>query len=256
MRILVLSDVHANRAALDAIDEPFDACLVLGDLVEYGPDPAGCIAWARQHATASVRGNHDHGTAQNVDIFGVGGFRYLTMATRGPTIRMLSADDRRYLAELPTSQMLTLDGLRFLCVHATPRDPLDEYVPPDAARWAPLVTGLNVDFVCVGHTHMQFVLDVGGTKVLNPGSVGLSRDGSPQARYAVIENGEVTLKQIDYPIETTVAEVLASPFEPKAKQMLVEVYRTGRYVHPTNGLANGTNGVHAVAAPRSGKAIA
>ena len=60
MRILLLADIHANWAALNAITEPFDVCLVLGDLVDYGLEPAPCIEWVRQKATYAVRGNHDH----------------------------------------------------------------------------------------------------------------------------------------------------------------------------------------------------
>jgi putative phosphoesterase len=258
MRILLVSDVHANWPALAAVREPHDVCLCMGDLVEYGPDPCRVIDWVRRNARACVRGNHDHGTAQNVETFGVGGFRYLTMATRGPTVDMLSPADRRYLADLPTSVMLTLAGKRFLLVHATPRDPLDEYCPADPAQWAARVAGLNVDYLCVGHTHVQFVLPVGGTTVINPGSVGLQRDGRPTARYAVLDGDTVELKEVEYPIEETVAAVMRSPFEAKAKRMLADVYRTGRYVHPTagaNGSANG-NGVHHPLVSPSGKAIA
>lgn len=243
MRILLISDLHANAAALAAIDEPFDACLCLGDLVEYGPSPGDVIHWVRQNALACVRGNHDHGTAQCVEITGTGGFRYLTQATRGPTIAGLSNTDKRFLADLPMMKQLTLAGKRYLLVHASPRDPLDEYVPADANAWAARLQGWDVDFVCVGHTHQPFMFDLGRTKVINPGSVGLQRDGDPRARYAVIENdGRVTLKQAAYDIDSVVADVMSSPYEAKAKAMLVDVYRSGKYLHPTTGMLNGSNG--------------
>ena len=70
MRILVVSDIHANWAALAAIDQPFDVCLCLGDLVDYGPDPAPCVRWAMEHATYAIRGNHDHGVAQGIPVSG------------------------------------------------------------------------------------------------------------------------------------------------------------------------------------------
>jgi putative phosphoesterase len=241
MRILVVADIHANWPALAAIQEPFDACLCVGDLVEYGPQPREVVSWVRANCARTVRGNHDHGVAQNVDVFGVGGFRYLTMATRKPTIRMLGAADRRYLADLPTMDLFNLGGKRFALVHATPRDPLDEYVLPDQAAWTQRVAGLNADFVCVGHTHAPFVLTCGKTTVLNPGSVGLSRDGSPLARYAIIDGDEVQLKAVEYPIEETIAAVTASDLDPRAKKMLADVYRNGRMIHPGT---NGTNGHH------------
>ncbi len=252
-RILLVSDLHANAAALAAINEPFDLALCVGDLVEYGPSPGEVIDWVRQHSPICVRGNHDHGTAQNVEITGVGGFRYLTGATRQPTINLISAEQRRYLAELPMMKQLSIDGKRFLLVHASPRDPLDEYVPADANAWAARLTGWNVDYVCVGHTHQPFVLDVGRTKVINPGSVGLQRDGDPRARYAIIEpDGTVVLKSVEYDVDAVIAAVQASPFEPKAKSMLVDVYRSGKYLHPTAGMMNG-NG-HAT--PAAGRASA
>ena len=230
MRILVVADLHANRAALDALREPFDVCLCLGDIVEYGPDPAETIAWVRQHAAHTVRGNHDHGTAQNVIVPGAAGFKYLTMVTRRATVARITPADRRFLADLPTSAMLTLDGKRYLLVHASPRDPLDEYVPNDPEAWAARVGHLRVDFVLVGHTHTQFVVDAGnGVTVVNPGSVGLQRDGDPRAKYAVIEDGVVELKQVPYDVGRTVAAVEAGPFDPQAKRMLAEVYRFGRF---------------------------
>jgi putative phosphoesterase len=233
MRILVVSDLHANPAALDALSaERFDACLCMGDLVEYGPDHGPVFEWVRKHVTVCVRGNHDHGAAQRVGVQGVSGFRYLTMATRQTTARTLAPDDRRYLAALPTTAMVTLGGLRFLVVHASPRDPLDEYVYPDPAAWEPRLKGYRVDFACVGHTHTQYKLPVGRTTVVNPGSVGLSRDGDPRVRYAVIEDGRVELKQVAYDVEATVAAVGRTELPQLAKSMLADIYRGGRYVHP------------------------
>jgi len=236
MRILVLSDIHGNWPALLAIREEADAVLCIGDIVEYGPQPAACIDWVRMHAHHSVRGNHDHGTAQNVDIQGNAGFRYLTAATRKATIERISNADRRFLADLPTTKMVTLGKLRFFLVHATPRDPLDEYCPGDPKLWEARLANIKADFVCVGHTHMQFCLTAKNTKVLNPGSVGLSRDGDPRARYAIIENGEVELKQLEYPVEDTVKALEAWNIDAKAKAMLTDVYRNGKYVAPASAV--------------------
>ncbi|HEX4612853.1 MAG TPA: metallophosphoesterase family protein, partial [Urbifossiella sp.] len=166
MRILLLADVHGNRAALEAIDEPHDLCLVLGDLVDYGPEPAACVEWVKRHAHAAVRGNHDHGVAQDVEVQGVGGFRFLTACTRPFSVAALSPTQRRFLADLPTSKMLNVEGKRFLLVHATPRDPMDEYAPADPAFWAPRLAGLGVDYVCVGHTHQPYTLQVEGVTVV------------------------------------------------------------------------------------------
>jgi putative phosphoesterase len=228
MRILVVSDIHANWAALSAIDEPFDVCLCLGDIVDYGPDPGPCVRWAMAHATYAIRGNHDHGVAQGIWVQGDSGFKYLTQVTRPTMWESLGGEERRYLLQLPVTQQFTLGGLRFFLVHATPRDPLDEYLSKDIQSWAKRLQKVDADIICVGHTHVQFNLKVKDKIVLNPGSVGLPRDGDPRAAFAIIEDNKIELKRVEYPIEETVRRVEAMPWHPRAKEMTAFVLRNGR----------------------------
>jgi putative phosphoesterase len=226
-RILLIADIHSNWPALQAINEPFDLCIFLGDLVDYGLEPSPCIDWVRKNCKYTVRGNHDHGAAQHVTVNGLSGFKFLTGITRPLTRHMLSEPERRFLMELPITRTVTIDDLRYYMCHATPRDPLDEYAPADPEFWSRRLEHIDADIVCVGHTHMPFVLEVGTKLVVNPGSVGLARDGNPRASYAILEGRKVELKRIDYPIESTVNVIKASTLPDPAKDLLIEVYRTG-----------------------------
>lgn len=233
MRILLVSDIHSNWAALQAVRESCDACLFLGDLVDYGAEPAPCIDWVRRNVAHAIRGNHDHGAAHDVAIHGGVGFKYLSGATRPVTLSKLNETDRRFLAGLPVTLTLDLDGRRFLLVHATPRDPLDEFAPPDAAFWSKRLDGVDADVICVGHTHHQYALEVNGRMIVNPGSVGIQRDGDPRAGYAVIEDHRVDLRRVEYPYEDAVRATENADLPDKAKSMLAAVYRTGAL--PKNG---------------------
>jgi putative phosphoesterase len=251
MRLLIIADIHGNRAALEAVREPHDVCVCLGDIVDYGPEPGPCVEWVRKNAAHCVRGNHDHGVAQDVAVQGIAGFRYLTAITRPLSVAAINSQQRRYLAELPTSRMFSFGGKRFLIVHASPRDPMEEYAPPDPTFWEPRIAALGVDYVLVGHTHQPYKLRVNGTTVINPGSVGLSRDGDPQAAYAVIDDGEVQLKKILYPVEETISAMEQVVEDDIARQMLTDIYRGGLYLAKWalgksswigNGNGNGANG--------------
>ncbi len=228
MRILVVSDIHANWAALAAINEPHDLCLCLGDLVDYGPDPFECVHWAMKHATYAIRGNHDHGVAQGVPVVGDKGYRYLTRVSRPLMWQALGAEERRYLLQLPLTQRFVVDGKRFLLVHGTPRDPLDEYLMKEPEIWARRVRESEADIVCVGHSHVQFNLNAGSTVILNPGSVGQPRDGDPRAAYAIIDGSKIELKRVEYPIEDAIARMEASALPDLAKQILAYSLRHGR----------------------------
>ncbi len=243
MRILIVSDIHANWPALAAIREPYDVCLCLGDLVDYGCQPAECIDWVRRHATHAIRGNHDHGAAQDVTVQGGFGFKFLTGLTRPLTRARLGPEDLRFLADLPVTRTVTLDRRRFLLVHATPRDPLDEFVPPDRDLWARRLEGVQADVVCTGHTHHPFAFDINGTLVINPGSVGLPRDGDPRAGYAILDGDHFELRRVEYPVEETVKVLEASPLPERAKVMLAAVYRTGA-LPPHLRVLNGQAGAY------------
>lgn len=230
MRILLVADVHSNWPALTAVREPHDVCLFTGDLVDYGVEPAPCIDWVRRNARYFVRGNHDHGAAQDVRVFPPNnhGFKYITMMTRPYGRSLLTEADRRFLATMPLTQMVTLDGVKILMVHATPRDPLDEFAQADAEFWVRRLEGISADLVCVGHSHQQYALEAGRSLVVNPGSIGLQRDGDPRAAYAVIDGLMVELKRVEYPVEKTVRTVDEAPLADDVKEMLISAYRTGR----------------------------
>ena len=228
MRVLVISDIHSNWVALGSIRERFDVCLCLGDLVDYGVDPGPCVNWVMTHATHSVRGNHDHGVAQGVPVEGDVGFRYLTKVTRPLQWIGLGGDERRFLVRMPLTKRLVIDGKRYYLVHGSPRDPLDEYVMKDPAVWERRVAGIDADFVCVGHTHVQYRLQVGPVTVLNPGSVGLPRDGDPRLAYAIIEDGKIELKRQDYPVEEAISRISSSTLPDLAKLVLAQTLRSGK----------------------------
>src|SRR5204862_4224047 len=97
-----------NGPALAAVREACDVFPFLGDLVDYGCDPAPCLDWVRAHATHSIRGNHDHGAAQDVAVNGGVGFKYLTGATRPLTRERLGPAGLRFLAHLPVTPTVTL----------------------------------------------------------------------------------------------------------------------------------------------------
>jgi putative phosphoesterase len=227
MRILVLADIHSNWAALSSIREEYDACFVLGDIVDYGCDPLPCIDWTHQHATAAVRGNHDHAVAQRVTPRGGGGYRRLASETRPMNWELIDAFRTKFLARLPLTLSLTLEGKKFFLVHGSPRDPLDEYLPVEAEAWRARLEGIEADFICVGHTHVPMDLEVDGRRIINPGSVGQPRDGDPRASYAIIEDGKVTFHRVDYDIDAAVTQMRAAGLAEWAVELNEAVLRSG-----------------------------
>ncbi|MCY2963960.1 MAG: metallophosphoesterase family protein [Planctomycetota bacterium] len=233
MKILVVADIHSNWPALSAIREPFDACLFAGDLVDYGVDPAPCVDWIRQHALAGVRGNHDHAVAQRVTPRPGTGFRELAAATRPLHWELLDSGQLKYLARLPVNTTVECDGLRIALVHATPRDPMDEYLADDAPSWRDRLGGVTADILCVGHTHRQFHLKLPEMQVLNPGSVGQPRDGDPRCAYAIIENGVVHLRRVEYDIDWAVRQLKEAGLNERILEIGETVLRTGGHMPPS-----------------------
>ena len=232
MKILVLGDIHSNWPALAAVAEAagqFDACLVTGDLVDYGVTPVPCLKWVMRHATAVVRGNHDHAVAQRVPARGGSGFRQIAAATRPLHWQLLGQEELRFLARMPVTTRLTLEGRAYFLVHGTPRDPLDEYLGDDRPGWESRLRYIESDFVLCGHTHVPLVLKLDNTTVVNPGSVGQPRDGDPRAAFAIIERGEISLHRVEYDVAAAVASLRAAGLEAGALATAERALRTGSH---------------------------
>lgn len=202
MTIALLSDIHANLVALQAVLAELpavEAIWVMGDTVGYGPDPSDTLALLRERRATLVAGNHDRAvaTGQGLELFNAAA---RTAAERHRS--WLGAADRDFLAALPV--MLEPAAGYSIC-HGSPRDPLWEYVF-DARTAAFAMAGLAAARCCVGHTHVPATFHTGDGKVMiNPGSVGQPRDGDPRAAYALLDDaaGSVDFRRVEYDIGET-----------------------------------------------------
>ncbi|KAA8923050.1 metallophosphoesterase [Thermoplasma sp.] len=205
MRLLILSDVHANIFPIKYVleHEKFDKTVFCGDAVDYGPDPSETIDIIRENADVMVSGNHDYAVAYSVDCKCGEENHDLSVYTReNITMKRLGKNDISFLRSLKSREEIQIDGAKFQIMHASPRDELYGYMYPwsvpdhmKSALGAPLEPANYI----VGHTHYQFSLRYAGNFILNPGSIGQPRDDRTPS-YAVYdsENNSVELKRIDY----------------------------------------------------------
>jgi putative phosphoesterase len=237
MRILLISDIHANPWALRAVaadarkSGPVGHILCAGDAVNYGPDPAGAVAWLQQHEAVCVRGNHDHAVAYRADPRAAPAKQPLAMAMRDWTRDQLDPAAMAWLTALPRRLECRADGARFTLVHGTPADPLYDYrLKPDASEMLldELTRDIKTDVLLVGHTHLPLSLEHGGIRVINPGSVGQPLDGDPRAAYAIWEDGAVRLCRVAYDQTEALAALNRLPLLNAQKQELANTLRRGR----------------------------
>lgn len=229
MRTLVISDIHGNWPALEAVAAvPHDAVVCLGDIVGYGPQPGECLRWLRASDACIVQGNHDRSLADGVPPRCRLKFEWLAAATLHIARHQLSDEETAFLRALPRTRDIVLDGKRALLLHATPTDPLYNYLGPDRAKWRTTLAAIQADIVLVGHTHLPFHFQFGDVHVLNPGSLGQPKDGDPRAAYAIIENGVAKLERISYPVERTVDALGTAGVDRAAFRALSALLRTGR----------------------------
>jgi diadenosine tetraphosphatase ApaH/serine/threonine PP2A family protein phosphatase len=240
MRIGIVSDIHANLPALDAVLAALgeiDALWQLGDVVGYGPHPDEVVARLRERGAIGVRGNHDAAALGSATVEHFNSAARQAIAwTRG----RMSAETRAWLAAQPERR---LEGDVTL-VHGSPRDPIWEYVFTEPVA-RPSFDAFDTSWCLHGHTHYPaaWILDGAdvslrqpehgemvrldeGRLLVNPGSVGQPRDGDPRASAIVLdtERGTLTWLRVPYPI----AEVQAAMRAARLPAMLVERLEWGR----------------------------
>ncbi len=227
MKIAIISDVHGNYDALSAFPESYDELWVLGDLVNYGPQPKEVVEFIEDKAAVVVRGNHDQCIGYGDDPRCSQQFREMAEATRRFTEAVVTLKQRLYLCSFPLKLNLVREQTRFLLCHATPSDPLYEYRTERSGKWADDCARLPADLILVGHTHIPFVLSIDGHTVVNPGSLGQPKTGKPEACYAVWENGRVGLRSYKYPVGKTVEKIRRMPVTDLIQQGLISVLERG-----------------------------
>lgn len=227
MRVLVISDVHANLSALDAVladAGDYQVIWSLGDIVGYGPEPNACIARLQERPHLAIAGNHDWGVLGKLDLndFNTDA-RLANLWTRD----QLTPASREYLEALPEVRME--EG--FSLAHGSPRYPIWEYlVYPSIAKLS--FAAFETQVCLVGHTHIPIIFrDVPGDScevlmfeerqpmvldaaryIINPGSVGQPRDGDPRAAYMLLDTEAKTIehRRVPYDIAATQAKMRAA----------------------------------------------
>jgi diadenosine tetraphosphatase ApaH/serine/threonine PP2A family protein phosphatase len=222
VRIPLVSDIHANLAALDAVLLDASAAgadtppWVLGDIVGYGPDPNEVVSRLRELSATAVAGNHDLAAAGQI---GVAEFNPLAETAVRWTSRTLDDESRAYLSSLPTR----MEREGFTLVHGSPRDPVWEYLTSVEA-FIENLQHFTTQACLFGHTHIPGVvvatsdglslaeyklerpIELGNDRLfLNPGSVGQPRDGEPRASYVILDPDERTVefRRVDYEVSVT-----------------------------------------------------
>jgi protein phosphatase len=238
MKILIVSDIHANLEALEAVlAEPHDELWALGDLVNYGPNPSEAVDLIRRNASLAVQGNHDYALGAGADPQCSPAFREMASAMQRYTETLLSAEQRAFLRGLPLTAARAIDGYRFFLCHATPTEPLFKYCPADSAAWAEEIGGVHADIVLTGHTHVPCAMSLDKLQIVNPGSVGQPKHGAPMACYAIWENGRLSLRSCRYPVEITVEKVYGLPVPMEIRRRLAAVLLSGSPPGPVGQLA-------------------
>jgi diadenosine tetraphosphatase ApaH/serine/threonine PP2A family protein phosphatase len=232
MRAIVLSDIHANLEALEAVFSDardrggFDVIWCLGDTVGYGPDPGACIDRIREFELVAVAGNHDHAAVGLIDAHD---FNPAAKAAAEWTAGQIDVGHLEFLSSLPFISVQE----PFTLVHGSLRDPIVEYLL-DAHSASGTLALLETRYCLVGHSHIPFVCcEVDGNplmtdfiefpedgpvalgderRIINPGGVGQPRDRNPRPSYAIYDSEEASIQRhrVTYEIAKTQEKMRAA----------------------------------------------
>jgi putative phosphoesterase len=237
IRLAIISDIHGNLPALEAVLADIEAQGItdlyhLGDLVGYNPFPNETVALMAEQQIPGITGNYDQavlalvpdpiGELLNAKITPMGREIYAW------TVREVNSRSREFLGVQPRERSLRRGKWRLRLTHGSPRH-IKDYVRPS---WpdelvGDLLSEVQEDILLTGHTHIPVVRQVNGKWLVNPGSVGFPKDSNPLAAYAILELGEeftVCIRRVPYDIERTVQAMGERGLPPKAGEDL----RAGR----------------------------
>jgi len=215
----ILSDTHANQAALDAVLRdmpPVDMLLFCGDAVGYYAEPNEVCDTLRGRGAVCVRGNHDAYVLGALEPDAARRAAYRTDWTRA----QLRPDNLEWLAGLPVERRIEIDSLMIILRHASPWDEVT-YLYPDSPRLEDVRLGAN-EILAVGHTHRPMQRRAGEGLLINPGSVGQPRDWNPMASYALLglPSRAVEFRRVSYDLASVQEELRKRAWQPDTIDIL------------------------------------
>lgn len=197
MKVALLSDIHANLPALEAVlaDLPeVETVICAGDIVGYNPWPAECVDRIQEVASLTVQGNHDRVVDNPLR------YAHNDMARAGLEYAQTELSDAQieWLQNLPPRATFADGTYRLVHSHPDPADRGTYVHPRDFPTMRPYLD--DYDGIVLGHTHIQHKATIDDRLILNPGSVGQPRDGNPDAAYAVLdtETNTVEFRRVMY----------------------------------------------------------
>jgi putative phosphoesterase len=233
MKLAILSDIHANLHALEAVWTDLEAqrpnaVVCLGDLVGYGAQPNEVVDFIRALAIPTVMGNYDEGVGFDLDDCGCV-YRDPDDDRRGKQSLLWSRanttpDRKEFLRGLPLQIRQDLAGQHLLFVHGSPRK-LNEYLYEDrpAATFERIAKVAGCDALFFGHTHLPYQKRAGNTLFVNTGSAGKPKDGDPRAGYVIVELGrplQVEFRRVAYDVAAAARAIRASGLPPHFADLL------------------------------------
>lgn len=235
MKILVISDIHGNFPALEAVsreveEETFDLILNSGDATVYAPFPNETLDWLRARKAVSILGNTD---IKVLKLLNGKTFKKPRMAEKRImytwTAEHLLPENRRYLAGIEKSVILDIEGYRVGLFHGSPaKDNEHLFSDTPATRFQELTRKTDCNIIIVGHSHSPFHKKINQVHFINPGSVGRMFDSNPDASYAILEltkdRVKVELHRCSYDIDRVVSGLQKNLLPPVYEVM----FRQGR----------------------------
>ncbi|MBI0583579.1 MAG: metallophosphoesterase family protein [Methanomassiliicoccus sp.] len=211
MNIALISDVHANVVALEAVLEDMggrgvERILCAGDIVGYYPYPDETVSLLREREVMCIQGNHDRAVLST----GTGGMNPQAGSAAKWTANNIAPFSIAFLRSLPRHLSLELGGVRVAMYHGAPFDD-DHYIFEDEAEEV-LLRMAGCELLVLGHTHVPYIKRFPGGTIVNPGSVGQPRDGDPDACYAIFDTDRrrAAYLRVPYDIERVAERTVGS----------------------------------------------
>lgn len=238
MKIALISDIHGNAVALDAVlndirKKEIENIFVLGDICYRGPEPKRSLELVRSLNSTVIKGNADEWVVRGVKS-GEVPQKDLSMMNieRDWTFSKLLKSELDYLESLPTQFNLEIEGVEIFGFHATPNS-LFEVIPHDVENKIieeKIIKAIDAQIYVYAHIHKPFIRYIDGKVIMNIGSVGLPFDGMSKASYGLIEieadNINTTIQRVPYDVEQVISLYQESDYP--NKERMIDIIKRGK----------------------------